>query len=154
MVQLLVRLMAAAGREPQLTEALRRMKRQVSGHLGCSGVHVAADIDDVGTFWYSEEWHDLEELEGYMRTNAFVRMLSLLETTAQPPLMEFRVISETRGLEYVATVRGVPGIDGEPAHGDESGSESGRSGTTRVPSAKEDTCAPVIASSRPRSSRS
>ena len=103
-VQLLGRLMAAPGRA-QLVEALRLMKRQAHGRRGCSDASVAADIDDAGVLWYSEEWEDLEDLEGYMRTNAFARMLALLEAAVQPPLMEFRVISETRGLEYVAAVR-------------------------------------------------
>jgi len=30
----------------------------------------------------------------------------LMETATEPPLLEFRFISETRGLEYVAAVRG------------------------------------------------
>ena len=85
------------------------MKRQVQGRRGCSSVHVAADIDEAEVLWYCEEWQDLEELERYMQTDRFARMLAIVETAAQPPLIEFRVVSETRGLEYVASVRGVSG---------------------------------------------
>jgi quinol monooxygenase YgiN len=116
-VQLLVRLTAAPGRAPQLAEALRLMKRRAHGRPGCGDAYVAADIDDAGVLWYSEEWEDRDDLEEHMRTNAFARMLALLETAVQPPLMEFRVVSETRGLEYVAAVRGVTSPEREPAPG-------------------------------------
>ena len=107
-VQLFVRLSAAPGREHELADALRSMKRQVHRQRGCSAVHVAAEIDDAGALWYCEEWQDRERLEDHMRTNQFARLLALLETTPNPPLLEFRFVSETWGLEYVATVRGIP----------------------------------------------
>jgi hypothetical protein len=48
-----------------------------------------------------------EGLERELRTDRVTQLLALVETAAQPPLVEFRVISETRGLEYVASA-GVP----------------------------------------------
>jgi quinol monooxygenase YgiN len=108
MVQLVVRLNAAPGRKFQLAEALRRMKHEIHGRRGCIDGHVAADLDEADVLWYCEEWDDLEGLERELRTDRFTQLLALVETAAQPPLMEFRVISETRGLEYVASVRGVP----------------------------------------------
>jgi quinol monooxygenase YgiN len=108
MVQLVVRLNAAPGRKLQLAEALRRMRREIHGHRGCVDVHVAADVDETTVLWYCEEWDDLEGLERELRTDRFTHLLALVETAAQPPLVEFRVITETRGLEYVASVRGAP----------------------------------------------
>ena len=87
------------------------MKRQVHGHRGCSAVHVAAEIDDAGALWYCEEWQDRNHLEDYMRTNQFARLLALVETGASSPLLEFRIVSEIRGLDYVASVRGFPVLE-------------------------------------------
>ena len=93
------------------------MKRQAREHRGCSPVHVVAEIDDAGALWYCEEWQDRDQLEDYMRTSQFARLLALVETSADSPLLEFRLVSETWGLEYVAAVRGVPAAEIGSAHG-------------------------------------
>jgi hypothetical protein len=71
----------------------------------CSGAHVAADVVEANAFWYWEDWDDDQALEGELRTDRFSQLLALVETSAQPPVFEFRVIPEIRGLDYLAAVR-------------------------------------------------
>jgi quinol monooxygenase YgiN len=105
MVQLTVRLTAAPGRAHQLVQALHALMRRAQQNEGCSAAHIAADATAGDEFWYSEDWEDVEALEGDMRSDRFSQLLALMETSAQPPLLEFRLIAETRGLEYVTAVR-------------------------------------------------
>jgi quinol monooxygenase YgiN len=72
---------------------------------GCSSAHLAADVDAANVFWYCEDWRDAEALESELRTDRFSQLLEVMETSAQPPLLEFRVLAETRGLEYVTAAR-------------------------------------------------
>ena len=41
-----------------------------------------------------------------LATERFSRLLALMETAAEPPVLEFRFVERTRGLDYVAEVRG------------------------------------------------
>jgi len=57
--------------------------------------------------WYFEDWTDVEAFERHLRSDRFARLLSVLELSAEPPRLECRLISESRGLDYLAAVRGV-----------------------------------------------
>jgi quinol monooxygenase YgiN len=106
LVQVTVRLTAASGRTNQLAQALQVLMREALHSDGCVGAHLAADSGDANEFWYSEDWEDGDALERELRTDRFSQLLALMETSAVPPTIEFRVVTETRGLEYVAAVRG------------------------------------------------
>jgi quinol monooxygenase YgiN len=105
MVQMTVRLTATTGHAYQLVEALHALMRQTRGRGGCADAHIAADVDEANAFWYCEDWSDVQALESDMRSDRFSQLLELMETSARPPVMEFRVISGTQGLEYVTAVR-------------------------------------------------
>jgi quinol monooxygenase YgiN len=104
MVQLIVRMTARSGRAHQLLEALRARMWCTQRQSGCSDAHIAADVDEADAFWCFENWENAA-LEDELRTDRFSQLLALMETSARPPLLEFRMIAETRGLEYVTAVR-------------------------------------------------
>lgn len=104
-VQLTVRLTARAGHGHELVQALRSIMRQAVIADGCSDAHIAADVDEANAFWYVETWNSPAATEAQLGTERFAHLLALLETAAAPPVVEFRMIRETRGLEYVAAVR-------------------------------------------------
>jgi quinol monooxygenase YgiN len=105
MVQMTVRLTATSGRASQLVEALRVLMKQTQGRSGCAAAHIAADVDEANTFWYCEDWDSIQGLENDIRTDRFSQVLQLMETSACTPVMQFRVFSATRGLDYVTSVR-------------------------------------------------
>jgi quinol monooxygenase YgiN len=105
MVQMTVRLTAASGHALELVEALHTLMRPARRHGGCAGAHIAADVDEANAFWYVEDWQDAGALERELRTDRFSQLLALMETSAQRPVLEFRVVTETRGLDYVTAAR-------------------------------------------------
>lgn len=105
MVELLVRLTASAGRSPELIQALRSVMRSLQFEGVCHAARAASDADDPNVVWYCEEWDGIEDFERHLRSKSFDRLLSVVETAAAAPLIECRVVSETRGLDYVAAVR-------------------------------------------------
>lgn len=107
MVQLTVKITAAEGRGHQLVEALHELMRRALQTKGCAAAHVAADVDQSDAYWYCEDWQDTGALEGRVRSDHFSQLLALMETSTEQPTLEFRVIEELRGLDYVAAVRGV-----------------------------------------------
>jgi hypothetical protein len=64
---------------------------------------------------YVEEWDDPAELRPQLSCERFSRLLELVEMAAEAPEVEFRWISETYGMDYIATQRAVQaGGDVEP----------------------------------------
>ncbi len=82
MVQLTVRLTAASGRAHELIEALHALMRHSRRLRGCTDAHIAADVDEANSFWYSEDWQDEPSLAEELRTDRFSQLLSLMETSA------------------------------------------------------------------------
>ena len=102
-VQLLVRLVASPDRVLDIVEGLRAVMRPAQQARGCSfaGIHLSAN--DSRRVAYVEDWDDAGELRSQFGTERFLRLLELLEMAADRPVVEFRVISETHGLEYMSS---------------------------------------------------
>jgi len=101
MVQLLVRLVAAPGRVPDILYGLRAVIRPAQQARGCIFAQLCHRANDSRRIDYVEEWEDAAELRGQFGSERFVRLLEVLEMAAERPVVEFRVISETHGLEYI-----------------------------------------------------
>ncbi len=102
MMQLLVRLVASQGRVLDVVDALRAVMRPAQQARGCSVAGVYLSAIDSRHVLYVEEWDDAGELRAQFGTERFHRFLELLEMAAEPPVVEFRVVSQTHGLEYIS----------------------------------------------------
>jgi quinol monooxygenase YgiN len=106
-VQLLLRITAMPGHADVLLQALRKVLRSVQVDAACADAHLLADVDDRSVLWYWEDWSGLAAFERHLRSERFARLLSVIETSSTLPLLECRLVNEVRGLEYLASVRGV-----------------------------------------------
>ena len=106
-MQLLLRITAVPGHTDALLQALRSVMRSVHVDAGCAEAHLLADVDDRNVLWYWEDWSGLDAFERHLRSERFARLLSVIETSSTLPLLECRLVTETRGLDYLARVRGV-----------------------------------------------
>jgi quinol monooxygenase YgiN len=109
-VQLLVRLVATPGGVPELLHALRSVMRPAQQTRGCSFAQIYQCANDERRIEYMEEWDDAKELREEFRSERFVRLLTLLETAAERPVVEFRTVSKIRGLEYIADSESAPSL--------------------------------------------
>lgn len=110
MVQLQVRLVAPETRVQELVHALRAVMRGAQQARGCRFAEICVPIGDPRRVNYVEEWDDEAELRAQFGSERFVRLLALIETAAEPPVMEFRFISKTQGLEYIDSAGSEPSI--------------------------------------------
>ena len=100
MVQLLVRLVARPDEAPELLRALRSVLRPATQARGCGFAQIYREANDSQRLEYLEEWDNPEELRQQLGSERFVHLLELLETAAERPVVEFRIITEKYGLEY------------------------------------------------------
>jgi quinol monooxygenase YgiN len=104
MVRLTIALSGPTTRGAQdLLDALRFLvtgTRLESGCLGCS-----AWIEPDSTVHYVEEWTTEEDMRRRVQSDRFTSLLSIVES-ARDPRVQFDFVTITRGLDYVAQVRG------------------------------------------------
>jgi quinol monooxygenase YgiN len=102
MIQLLVRMVAHPNGGPQLVTALRSVMRPAQQTRGCCFAEIYRRVNDDCRIEYVEEWDDPRELREQFGSARFLRLLEVLETAAEQPLVEFRIVGKTYGLDYIA----------------------------------------------------
>ena len=109
MVRLTVALGAPSARAAQeLLDALRFLAVGARLEPGC--VTCSSWIDPDATVRYVEEWSSEADLRRRVRSDPFTSLLGVVES-AQGPAVRFDFVSETRGIDYVAEVRGAAAGD-------------------------------------------
>ena len=104
MVRISVMLDAATARAAQdLLDALRFLIPATQRQRGCLGC--SAWMDSNLSVHYLEEWAEEKDVSRHVRSDAFTRLLSILELSRNPRV-QFDFGIATRGLDYVVEVRG------------------------------------------------
>jgi hypothetical protein len=78
---------------------------------------------------YAETWLDEEHLAHHLGSADYEMVLGLVESSAEPPRVEFRIVSETRGLAWVEQLR--LGGRGTPTSDAAGGAAAPRAGATQ-----------------------
>ena len=71
---------------------------------GVLGVDLLADADAV--VHYIEEWATEADMRRRVQSDRFTSLLAVMESSKDPPEVKFDFVTTTRGLDYVAEVRG------------------------------------------------
>ncbi len=89
-----------------MLQALRLLMRAARAEKGFVTGQLLADADDDLEICYEERWRSRDDFEDQVRSGRYTRLLALMESAQEEPSLEFHFVSESRGLEYVAAVRG------------------------------------------------
>jgi quinol monooxygenase YgiN len=104
-IHLVLKIIANAKGVQSMTHALRSLMLPIQLDRGCGGCHLYGDAGEPNSLLYVEKWATQKDLEREIRSDRFTRLLSLMESSPTPPVLEFWFISQTRGLEYIAEIR-------------------------------------------------
>jgi len=104
MVRLTVAIKVTPRQERDVLDALRFIKLGTLLEPGC--LTCTAWTEPDATVHYVEEWAGEADLRRHVRSDRFTSLLGILETSAEPPRVQFHFVQETRGLEYAAELRG------------------------------------------------
>jgi quinol monooxygenase YgiN len=88
-----------------ITMALHSIAAETRATHGCVGCSVATDLTERGAVRYTEEWETEEDLRLRTQSDTFSQLIMLIEDATQPPRIEFTLLNETRGFDFVAEVR-------------------------------------------------
>ena len=103
MVRLSVALTASSLRAAQdLLDGLRYVALGTRLEPGCLACSAWSGPESMH---YVEEWASEVDLRRHVRSNSFTSLLALMEAASEPRV-QFDFVTTTRGLDYVAEVRG------------------------------------------------
>jgi quinol monooxygenase YgiN len=80
-----------------------RSARAEKGLITC---HLYQEADNPYAICYEEQWEARKDLEDQVRSTRYTRLLTLMESAAEQPTLDFHFVSETRGLDYIEGIRG------------------------------------------------
>ena len=105
MIELHLYLRAPPRQTQSLVAALQSLARLAGLERGCLEAHVFTESNDPRHLYYSEAWDAEENLRSMLRSERFTHLVELMELAAEPPLLAFWTISETRGIEFARQAR-------------------------------------------------
>jgi quinol monooxygenase YgiN len=93
------------GQTRPITMALHSLAAETRTARGCVGCSVATDIGKRAAVHYIEKWSTEEDLRERVRSETFAHLVALMDDATQPPRIEFALLHETRGLDFVEEAR-------------------------------------------------
>lgn len=85
--------------------AFQTLARWARAEPGCLSAQLFVAVDESRSLCYVETWESEEALRRMIRSSHFSQLAALMELGAEAPECEFRLITETRGLEFPMMVR-------------------------------------------------
>jgi quinol monooxygenase YgiN len=98
-----------------MVQALRSIMLSARAERGFVSSRIYQEVDQPEALCYVEEWADLAQMEEQIRSRRFGRLLAVMETAPKQPVLEVREMSETRGLDYIGSLRLGSGSHAESA---------------------------------------
>jgi quinol monooxygenase YgiN len=103
-IEKIVILVAPEKRE-DLRRALASLLEPTRVEPGCIGCDLYCDAGNRNRFCFETRWESEQELIRHIRADRYRNLLILLELSSESPLVEFHDVVETRGLEFIRSVR-------------------------------------------------
>jgi quinol monooxygenase YgiN len=88
----------------RLLDALRFVIAGTRLEPGCQGCSAWADPDS--TVHYVESWSSEDDVRQHVLSQQFTSLLAIVESLQAPPHVQFDFVAASRGLDYIAEVRG------------------------------------------------
>lgn len=89
----------------RVVKSLLRLVGPTRAVPGCTACGTYVDIEDENIMVYVEEWETQEALDERLRVEDLRVLLSVLDLSAETPVVRFDTISGTQGMEVIAAAR-------------------------------------------------
>ena len=96
--------MCLAKRE-ELRRALTAWIGPTEVQPGCMSCQILQEAKAPYAFCYEARWKTQNDLFRHVRSEHYKRLLVLMDLGDEPPLVEFHIVGETRGLDLIERVR-------------------------------------------------
>ncbi len=105
MIQATLTIVARRSQRKGVLEALRSLLAPAAGEVGCLRRCLYEDVETKGSFTFVEEWATAADLQRRLRSAAYLRLLQIMELSAEPPEVRFLEVAGAKGMEVVYAAR-------------------------------------------------
>ena len=106
MVLATVTIVVAPEKRNEILKSMRSTIGPTQAQQGCVDCRVHVDAVDPNVLTLIQTWQARADLERYVRSDLYLTVLAIIESSEERPEVVFRTISKTEGLEVVEKVRG------------------------------------------------
>ena len=106
MIRVSLRMIPPKETRQQVLCALKAVVEPTRAGTGCLRCNLYEEISEESALVLVQEWACREELDNYLRSRKFLRILGLLESSREEPDVRFDVIEKSLGMELIFAARG------------------------------------------------
>jgi quinol monooxygenase YgiN len=106
MIIALVELSPSPGSKQSILDILRIAQRGARTQATCVGCDIYETVDTSRKILYFEQWRSVEDLHRHIQSSAYLRVLNAMDLSAEPPIVVFHKVSDTRSMELIESLRG------------------------------------------------
>ena len=107
MVHATIRMLIPPKRRREVIEILSSLAERSRFEAGCIGTRVCQDVEVESAILIDQLWKSGEDLERYLRSEEYRKMLLVVEMALEPPEIRFDEISRSSGVETIEKARNV-----------------------------------------------
>jgi quinol monooxygenase YgiN len=101
----LVGIVAPPEKREELGRAFSYLLGPTQAEPGCLSCLLYRNWADANVIYIESRWETLEDLTNHISSDAYKKLLLLMELGAEPPTVEFLTVTEVRGLGFIEAVR-------------------------------------------------
>ncbi len=105
MIRSSVKIFFAPEQEHEIVKILRSLASRTRVQSGCMSCSIYRDADSDHTIVYEDEWSSIFEMQSYLRSGEYGKLLLVIEMALQPPEIRFDTVTHTAGMEIIEKAR-------------------------------------------------
>jgi quinol monooxygenase YgiN len=105
MIHAMVTIVSPPRQHAGFAQALRSVVGPTRVEPGCLFCHLYEDVEIAGSFTLVEDWESPRAFERRLRSEAYRRLLLLMELSPQAPVIQFHSVSSTAGMDAILAAR-------------------------------------------------
>lgn len=106
MILMTLKIMAPPQSRNEILRTLNSVLGPTQSEPGCLTCKMYQDIENAAVLTLVEEWDSQSDLDRYLQSEDFRKILAVMDMSSQHPEITFNTISETTGMEAIIAVRG------------------------------------------------
>ena len=106
MIQSILRIIVFPEKQKAALELLDSLIGPMHVIPGCIRYRMYQDLENENRLVIEQDWESEAILHRFIRSNAYLKILELIELSSQPPEILFNTISNVGGMEVIEALRG------------------------------------------------
>lgn len=100
-----IRMMIPLNKQSEALDILGSVRAQTQSEPDCNSMRVYRDVDETRAVMVEELWAKEEALRQHMKSDAYRRVLLVIEMAEETPEIRFETIAQSSGVETVEKAR-------------------------------------------------